>query len=103
MKNTIELKESFKYDFSFYASTSKSEYGRGKTLENAIKDACEGLELQGADSHYIILCNRRGEMSIQSCHVDDYAAFMEETALVYSSIKLVGGYNLGGDMDTYIF
>ena len=42
-------------------------------------------------------------MSIESCHVDDYDAFMEETALVYSSIKLVGGYNLGGDMDTYIF
>ena len=103
MKNTIELKESFKYDFDFYASTRKSEYGRSKTLENAIKDACAWLELQEADSHYIILCNQRGEMSIESCRADDYDAFMEETALVYSEAKLVGGYNLHGDMDTYIF
>lgn len=103
MKNTIELKESFKYDFDFYASTYKSEYGRSKTLENAIKDACWWLEQHEADSHYIILCNRRGEMSIESCHVDDYDTFIEETALVYSSIKLVGGYNLQGDMNTFVF
>ena len=103
MENTIELKESFKYDFDFYASTYKSEYGRSKTLENAIKSACAWLEDQEADSHYIILCNRRGEMSIESCHVDDYDVFMEKTALVYSSIKLVGGYNLQGDMDTLVF
>ena len=103
MKNTIELKESFKYDFDFYASTYKTEYGRSKTLENAIRGACEWLELQDADSHYIILCNRRGEMSIESCHVDDYDAFMEDTALVYSEAKLVGGYNLQGDMNIHIF
>ena len=103
MKNTIELKESFKYDFDFYASTYKDEYSKSKTLENAIKDACWWLEDQGADSHYIILCVRRGEASIESCHVSDYDAFMEQTALVYSSVKLVGGYNLQGDMRTFVF
>lgn len=97
MTNTIELKESFQYGFSLY--TGKYSI----SLKEAIIDACEWLEDHEADTHLIFLCDERGSLSIQSCNIDDEKAFMDETKYRYSSVKLVGGYNLGGDMDVTIF
>lgn len=97
MLNTIQLKESFQYGFSLYSS----QYAI--SLREAIIDACEWLEDHGADTHLIFLCDERGTLSIQSCHIDDEDAFMDETKYRYSSVKLVGGYNLGGDMETTVF
>tara|TARA_Y100001937_G_C7005844_1_gene278666 strand:- start:303 stop:602 length:300 start_codon:yes stop_codon:yes gene_type:complete len=99
MLNTIQLKECLQYGFDLYSS----QYAI--SLKEAIIDACQWLEdhIEDADSHLIFLCDERGTLSIQSCHIDDEDAFMDETKYRYSSIKLVGGYNLGGDMETTLF
>ena len=101
LENTTNLKESFQYNFDFYACTYKGE-SKNMTLENGIKEACAWLESIAADSHYIILCNEKGEMSLQSCHVDDYESFMNKTAYILSSCKIVGGWNLQGNLKTFI-
>ena len=101
LKNTTGLKECFQYNFDFYASTYKGEF-KNMTLKNGVKEACDWLESQDADSHYILLCNEKGEMSLQSCHADDYNAFMKQTELVLSEVKIVGGWNLQGNLEVFI-